>query len=497
LRASKLRQVSAVFEQKSYTDGQYIVKEGAPGTDFYVIWNGTVRVTKTTSEKGIVHLCDIHGGDFFGEMALLTNGLRTASCIALGDVICFTISQSSFTRMVGDDLLPAMQLEASNRIAFANKTLQDAHLKLLDDMKLGDLSLVRPIGKGGFGFVQLVKYAADGSMYALKQINKRRAFSDETSVEKIIGEKNALFDIRHPFTVRPVKTFVDENNMYVLMELIEAGELYQVIQNKKNKTRNRDTALMAPQARFYAACVISVLSYMHQRRYIYRDLKPENLMIDLQGYIKVIDFGLVKRHLQGHTYTFCGTPEYLAPEIVCGKGYSFGVDWWALGVLIYEMLVGFTPFRGENAEGIMQTILTGEFQFPASLKDDQARDLISSLLCTDPAKRLGTQRNGGAEIKAHKWFSAVNWRGILDRHVKAPWAPKFKEANFADVNSIEASADLPCPSNWKNEWDESWLNIAWQHQMWSSMSGSEGMGDGEEGCSVGDEQGSRKAQEEF
>lgn len=186
-------------------------------------------------------------------------------------------------------------------------------------------------------------------------------------------------------------------------------------------------------AQFYAAEVVLAFEFLHSHSIVYRDLKPENMVINRDGHVRIIDFGFAKVLADAHTYTLCGTPDYLAPEIIRQQGYGFGVDWWALGILIYEMLTGCPPFYDSTHMKLYDKIRFAEPHYPSSM-DPSARDLISRLLAKDPFRRLGCGHQGAAEIKTHPWFKEVRWDTLLALRVKPPYKPKVSgdgdESNF-------------------------------------------------------------------
>jgi len=253
------------------------------------------------------------------------------------------------------------------------------------------------------------------------------------SQSHIVNEKKALMEVNHPFIIRLHATYKSADKLFFLLEPGLGGELFRIL-------RKRST-FPEPTARFYAACVISAFEHMHSKDIIFRDLKPENLLLDSEGYLKVTDFGFAKKIASGKTWTLCGTPEYLSPEIVGNKGHGKGVDWWTVGILIFEMLSGFTPFYHEDSMQMYQLIAKGKITFPKHLGPD-ARSLITGLLQLDPTKRLGVIQGGAATIKSHPWFTSVgfDWAALVARRMPPPIVPAVRSAsdlsNFAGMGAV-------------------------------------------------------------
>ena len=227
-------------------------------------------------------------------------------------------------------------------------------------------------------------------------------------------------------------TFKDEEEIYMLMELALGGELFSILRERVRFDEK--------QSCFYAACVQSAFAYLHDRSIVYRDLKPENLLFDSEGYLKVVDFGFAKK-IVDRTWTLCGTPEYLAPEIIANKGHNLGVDWWAIGILIYEMLVGYPPFCADDPMDIYQKILRGKISFPAILSKN-AKAMIASLLVANPAARLGCLKNKGRDVRHHPFFKPVDFPSLESYSVKAPYVPTIKSpvdtSNFEHYDEDDA-----------------------------------------------------------
>ena len=274
--------------------------------------------------------------------------------------------------------------------------------------------------------------ARQQTYFALK-IMKKLEIVRLKQVEHVRNEKDILMSVNHPFLVTLFAVAQDKRNLYMLLEFINGGELFTHLRNAGRFNNDH--------ARFYAAQVTMGLQYLHEECgegcIVYRDLKPENLLLDKVGYIKVTDFGFAKR-IEDRTWTLCGTPEYLAPEIIQSKGHGKAVDWWAVGVLIYELLTGYPPFYDENPFGIYQLVLAGKVEFPR-LVETHARDLVRKLLQADRAKRLGNLKAGGDDLRKHKWFRGVDFDKIFRKELEAPFVPKT--SGDGDTQQFEAYPD--------------------------------------------------------
>ncbi|WVW85976.1 hypothetical protein I302_108014 [Kwoniella bestiolae CBS 10118] len=244
-------------------------------------------------------------------------------------------------------------------------------------------------------------------------------------VEHINSERSILEKIRHPFIVELYSTYQDQLNVYMLLSYIPGGELFSHLR--------RAGRFSADVTRFYLASIILAIEYMHSKNIIYRDLKPENLLLDRYGYLRIADFGFAKI-IEDRTFTLCGTPEYLAPEIVLSQGHGKAVDWWALGILAFEMLAGYPPFFDDHPLGIYEKILRGDIAFPSHI-DPYAKDLIRGLLTADRSKRLGNLRNGARDVMSHAWFAGVDWRTLERKEIGAPIVPRV--ASMGDSQNFQ------------------------------------------------------------
>lgn len=226
-------------------------------------------------------------------------------------------------------------------------------------------------------------------------------------VEHVNAERYILSRVHHPFVVDLFATFQDSLNVYMLMSYVPGGELFTHLRRAQRFTPD--------VTRFYLATIILALRYLHSFNIIYRDLKPENLLLDSRGYLRLTDFGFAKI-VDDRTWTLCGTPEYLAPEIIQSDGHGKAADWWACGVLCYEMLVGYPPFFDESPYGIYEKILKGQIHWPRSM-DRLSRDIIRAFLNPDRTQRLGNMIGGPQDILDHPWFRGVDWDALERREI--------------------------------------------------------------------------------
>lgn len=269
------------------------------------------------------------------------------------------------------------------------------------------------VGTGTFGRVRLVRLKTGPPICMALKILRKSKIIQTKQVEHVKSEKNILQAISHPFIVNLIGAFQDEKRLYMLMEFVNGGELFSYLRNERR--------LCNDHARFYAAEIVLAFEYLHDLRIIYRDLKPENLLLDNQGHIKMTDFGFSKV-VEDRTWTLCGTPDYLAPEIIQSKGHNKSVDWWALGVLIYEMLVGKPPFYDDDPMKIYRNVMDGVVDYPDYL-DSRAKDLIKKLLTHDRSKRYGCLKHGAEDIKRHKFFRNISWLDCYEKRLPAPYIP--------------------------------------------------------------------------
>ena len=291
--------------------------------------------------------------------------------------------------------------------------------------KLSDFDLKETLGTGSFGRVRLCKLKSGASEYYAIKCLKKREIIKMKQVQHIIAEKNILAEISHPFIVNMLCAFQDEKRLYLVLEFVIGGEMFTHLRSAGRFPND--------VAKFYHAELVLAFEYLHSKDIIYRDLKPENLLLDSKGHVKITDFGFAKK-VPERTFTLCGTPEYLAPEVIQSKGHGKAVDWWTMGILLYEFIAGYPPFYDDTPFRIYEKILEGKIKFP-NWFDSRARDLVKGLLMTDHTKRLGTLKNGVADIKNHPYFHGANWEKLFSRHYPAPIPVKAKSAG--DTSNFE------------------------------------------------------------
>ncbi|XP_033973506.1 serine/threonine-protein kinase N2-like [Trematomus bernacchii] len=297
-------------------------------------------------------------------------------------------------------------------------------------MQMDDFKYFSVLGRGHFGKVLLAEFKKTGKLYAIKALKKRDIVTRD-EVDSLMSEKR-IFEMinasRHPFLVNLHGCFQTSDHVCFVMEYLPGGDLMIHIHND---------VFSEAQTRFYSACVLLGLEFLHLNKIIYRDLKLDNLLMDADGFVKITDFGLCKEGM-GHgdrTSTFCGTPEFLAPEVLTDDNYTRAVDWWGMGVLIFEMLVGESPFPGEDEEEVFDSIVNDDVQYPGSLPPD-AVCIIKKLLKRNPLKRLGAGERDANEVKGEKFFETIDWEALLAKTAKPPFLPSIKES--MDVGNFDS-----------------------------------------------------------
>ena len=296
---------------------------------------------------------------------------------------------------------------------------------------LTKFELSKTVGMGSFGRVRLCRHKRTGKVYVMK-ILKKCDIIKQKQVDHLYSEFKILSIMNHPFIVELKGVYLkDPKYLYLILEYVPGGELFSLLRS--------NLTFPIQQARFYVAHIVTIFEYLHEKQIIYCDLKPENILIAKTGYLKLTDFGFAKR-INGKTYTLCGTPEYLAPEIILNKGHGMPVDWWTMGILLYEMLVGIDPFSDDDPMMIYQKVIKGKIRFPKEMNKD-AKSLIKHLLVADTTKRYGCLKNGVKDIVNHSFFDGFNWRDFIFLRMQPQYVPNVKSEGDTSCFSSYPDSD--------------------------------------------------------
>ncbi|TYZ60991.1 hypothetical protein PybrP1_005346 [[Pythium] brassicae (nom. inval.)] len=380
----------------SFEDKSVIIKEGDAGDTFYMISDGKVSVRKSGFE-----IMQLRSGEFFGERALLANEPRAADCVAFGRVECLTLQRDAFEKLLGKlDHIMQREIQRQQLMAQAALGKMDARAApaAAKQILFKDLEKIRTIGTGTFGRVILVRHQPTSQAFALKCMQKANIV--ETHQQKnVLYEKGIISECDHPFILKLFETYSDPNQLYMLFELVQGGELWSLLYEKSFQIpKGVCGAFDLPAARFYASNV----------------------------HVPYYRSGM----LFERSFTLCGTPEYLAPELVLNKGHGKAVDHWALGCLLYELISGRTPFQHNDQNKIFEKILQGRTHVKFHPKfDADAKDLVLKLLEPNPALRIGSLAGGMDDVANHPFFTSArfDWAALVAKATKAPFVPVIKD----------------------------------------------------------------------
>jgi len=438
---AELEKMTVALEREVYEIGDVIIRQGNTGDQFYIIAEGDVGVWRSDDGAPEKKLVVLHQGGYFGEKALMREDVRQASCKAESKVTVLTLGREDFIDMMGtmDEIVAASNsTDHAPEVTALNEVKATAVDSFLLNVKLEDLEVKNTLGCGAFGRVKLCREPKTDQFFALK-CQAKRSIVESGLQEHVLNEMRVMRKINHPYIAKLYVALQDKQYIYFVLELLQGGELFTHLRNRGKLTEQT--------ARFYAATVVYAFSTLHAKKIAYRDLKPENLVMDSKGYVKLVDFGLAKQLLSGKTWTLCGTPDYLAPEIILNEGHDLAVDYWALGVLIFEMVVGAPPFYAEDPMEVYEKILSGNPSMPTFFTRNLS-DLIKKLLRSQQGKRLGNTRGGTAAVVKHKWFSSFDWASIENGEAKAPYMPTIKSKD--DVTNFDQfdEGDVAPTSDW-------------------------------------------------
>jgi len=454
LSDEEMRLIDMALEPMSFDQGAVILRQDDDGDRFFLIISGACTWTKKLP-SGIEQSGDLVMGDYFGERALIKEEKRAATIIAKTSVNMLTLSKDDFTELVSGEIFKK-KLTSYDMLPFSedHKTEDEELTKTAGLRKndICDLETLRKneigvLGQGAFGIVTLVNDPNSEQSYALKAIKKCQIV--ELSQQKhIVNEMQIMRKLAEKyctFLVNLIATYKDELRVYFLLEVCLGGELFTILRRRR--------CFPETTARFYTACVTEGFVFMHGLNIIYRDLKPENLVLTDTGYLKITDFGFAKE-VTDKTFTLCGTPDYLAPEIVTGQGHGRAVDWWTLGILLYEMVASFPPFYDEQPINTYRRIIKGKVKWVRTFSPE-VRDLIQAFLRVRPIKRLGIRRGGVELIRKSPFFEGFDWKALQKQQMTAPIKNKVRDiTDMSNFEKVRVTNDNATPVDKKDDFDD-------------------------------------------
>jgi len=459
LTETEMEKVGRKLQRKVVKDGERIIKQGDKGDNFYMIERGTVQILIDNSEVG--SLSESSATPYFGEMAIMKDDVRVATVVADGSVQVMFLTRSDFVSTLGH-LKDIIEREADKR-AQSNNVLVNTLGRIgrafsrtssvggsgggrgrkstVQGIPYSALVEKRVLGCGTFGTVKLMQDGRDGKGYAMK-ILRKTTIVQMRQEGNVYREREMMELLIHPLVLRLYECYQDANALYMLLELVPGGELWVLLHGDEQVLKKTSLGgVTLETAKFYAANVLAALEFMHKQGVAYRDLKPENLVVDGEGYLRVIDLGFAKHIGEGgKTNTLCGTPEYLAPELVLSKGHGTPVDIWALGILIFELLTSNTPFADDDATVMFQKISNPVIFLKKAMKislDKKSKALVLKLLELKPIMRLGCKKGGMEELWDNSWFDGLTSDLIERKALRAPYVPNVEGAEVLNFEEVD------------------------------------------------------------
>mmetsp|Transcript_50261 Transcript_50261/g.90305 ORF Transcript_50261/g.90305 Transcript_50261/m.90305 type:complete len:816 (-) Transcript_50261:21-2468(-) len=438
LLANEKEELAQALVEIHFGKGELIVKQGDLGSAFYMVIEGSVDIVKEGAGTLVTLTANAAKGvfPFFGERALLKRELRVASVQVTSELAkCLMLDKPSFDFLMGP--LKAI-IENTAKVAQGKKDKDTEEIRR-DKIFQKDLRVVGLLGTGGFATVELVEHRIPKKKglcptYALKTISKGYIVCAGME-ESVMNEKSVLSMTNSPFIVQLHETYSSKQYIHFLLEAALGGELYTLY--KFHKLWGNEAC-----CRFYAAGVFFAHEHLQQRRIVYRDLKPENVMLCDQGQVKLADFGSAK-FVIGKTYTTCGTPDYFAPEVVSGLGHTQSVDWWQFGIFIFELMTGAPPFESEFPLRTFGKIRHGISKISWPPVSKHMKDMVLGLCNHEPEERLGVKDGKVDNIKTAKWFGSFNWKQASTQNLKPPYLPQVRGKK--DLSQFAYALDVDQP----------------------------------------------------
>jgi len=467
---SDFQKLATIMKVERYAPQKIIMTQGESGSKFYLILNGSVGVWVMKDSRASTfpgdRVATLGNGKYFGEKALLAETPRNASVISDDEVTCLWLGRADFLSMFGN--LHEFEKDKKNSTSALMKIDKSEYIDCTMDELQNSLYVRRTLGQGAFGKVLLANYSK--GTFGEKEEEEGNEEKKATENEEIIPGRPVAIkaqskiyivanDLRsqtmsefsisaicgsHPMIASFYGAFADTQYVYFLMEPCLGGELFRYLRHMGSFDED--------WCRFYIGSVTLALQAMHAHGIVYRDLKPENLVLDSKGFLKLIDFGLGKKIGEEKSWTMCGTPDYLAPEMILNEGHTLSVDWWTLGILTCELADGAPPFYSDDPMETYALILQESFTLP-SYFSKELKKIIKALVKKNVARRLGGSSKGANAVMEHPWFEGMEWENLIHQNIRPPIVPE--EEYYVDVLDSKGRKEsrLP-PDEWEDYDDE-------------------------------------------
>jgi cGMP-dependent protein kinase len=450
--------VAKALVEMHFSKGDIVLQQGEKGNTFYILYEGEVNIIKDNVQVTSLAASVSRGKtQFFGEKALLESEGRAATVqVASETAKALVLDRDSFNMLLGP-LKDIMEKDREQQTNGKKRPSMSGNMQgaVPVNARTGDEKILRKdlvrigmLGCGGFGTVELYEHKKTSQTFAMKGMSK--GYIVKTGMqESVMNEKNILMMTNSKFIIKLYETYNGVQSLYFLMEPALGGELYATYNRKGFHGSAR-------HAKFYAAGVVLAFEHLHERRIVYRDLKPENLLLNELGRLKLTDMGLAKFAI-GKTYTTCGTPDYFAPELIASSGHTNALDWWTLGILIFEMMSGHPPFESAYPMQIYSKVIKGINKVPMPQKcQGSVAELIKALLKNDPSERLPMLAGGIKNVKNHSWFDNFDWEAMENCTLEPPYKPVVKSKK--DLANFSArKEDMPTQLHYNDDhsgWDK-------------------------------------------
>lgn len=449
--------IARALVEMRFSKGEAVITQGETGNALFIVFDGEVEVVKDgASIAQLVANPALKQAHYFAERALLENAVHNSTvAVTSEDAKAFVLDRESINMLLGP--LRDIINEESPRNRAMIRSPEDIRAtvgaKPTDHILRGDLTKLRLLGCGGFGAVTLVEHRLTGKTFALKAVSKGFVV-EKAMTESILNEKSILLTVDSPFIITLHECYLGAQSVYFLLDAALGGELYATYKREGFEGN-------VAYAKYYIGSVVFAFEYLHARHVVYRDLKPENLLLMEDGHCKLTDMGLAK-FVIGKTFTVCGTPDYFAPELISSTGHNHALDWWTVGILLFELMAGYPPFESDTPSDIYGKVMDGigMVLFPPSC-GGPCGDLINALLQQEPTMRLPMRAGGAQNIKDHAWYEGFAWEALRSLEMEPPYKPTVKSPTDAS-NFGNRDIDLPTRLEYRDDgsgWDDDFATV--------------------------------------